>query len=558
MKSVNRGNAEAGGVLAGSGAMPAMAVDDAGDGEDARTGGPAGSAADPARVPLRQLMDDRLLDALLERSRDQAGGLRLTGEGSMLGELVKAVLERALEAGLTAHLGYERNERAGRGGGTPNYRNGSIAKTVQTGVGPVGLAVPRDRAGSFEPLLVPKRAGRIAGGLDGMIISLYAHGMSVRDILHHLEQVYGTQLSHETVSRITDAVLEEVRAWQSRPLDPVWAVVFLDAIVVKVRDNQVVQNKPAYIAAGIDADGEKHVLGIWLAKTAPETAAAGEGARFWGSVMTDLRNRGVRDILIACCDGLTGFEDAITAAFNRTVVQRCVVHLIRNALRPVARRDAGEAARELRTIYTAPTAEAAFDALAAFAASPWGKKYPQAARVSGDAWDSFTPFLAFSPAVRRLLCTTNDREPELPAPQGHQGPRPLPERRRRGQAAVAGHHQHRGQARPRAPGAAPADRQAVRPARPPRRGPAGHGLARGPQRARQRLPGPTTVEAAKSNNSKMFTHLRLQARLIARRRCCGSAVTGGLRLIRQSSVGCAVPWPGATRQDAVSVVVSGA
>src|SRR5580693_9007634 len=181
----------------------------------------------PDRVPLRELMDDRLLDALLDRSRDEAGGLRLTGEGSMLGELVKAVLERALEAELTAHLGYDRHGRE-RGGGPGNYRNGSIAKTVQTGVGPVGLAVPRDRAGTFEPLLVPKRAGRVAGGLDDMIISLYAHGMSVRDILHHLEQVYGTQLSAETVSRITDAVLEEVRAWQARPLDPVYAVVFLD------------------------------------------------------------------------------------------------------------------------------------------------------------------------------------------------------------------------------------------------------------------------------------------------------------------------------------------
>jgi hypothetical protein len=174
VKSVNRGNAQTGGVLAGSGTMPVMAVDDAGEGEDAGTGGPAGSAADPARVPLRQLMDDRLLDALLERSRDEAGGLRLTGEGSMLGELVKAVLERALEAELTAHLGYERNDRAGRGGGPGNYRNGTIDKTVRTGVGPVGLAVPRDRAGTFEPLLVPKRSGRVADGLDDMIISLYA------------------------------------------------------------------------------------------------------------------------------------------------------------------------------------------------------------------------------------------------------------------------------------------------------------------------------------------------------------------------------------------------
>jgi putative transposase len=396
--------ASAGRDAAAGGAVLAAAGDAGGGGA-----GPGGAAAAgaAARVPLRELMDDRLLDALLERSRDEAGGLRLTGEGSMLGELVKAVLERALEGELTAHLGYEHGDRAGRGGGPVNYRNGSIAKTVQTGVGPVPLAVPRDRAGTFEPLLIPKRSGRVAGGLDDMIISLYAHGMSVRDILHHLEQVYGTQLSAETVSRITDQVLEEVRAWQARPLDPVYAVVFLDAIMVKVRDNQVVQNKPAYLAVGIDADGEKHVLGIWLAKTPPEAATAGEGARFWNSVMTDLRNRGVRDILIACCDGLAGFEDAICSAFPAAVTQRCVVHLIRNALRPVARRDAAEVAAELRAIYTAPTAEAAFDALASFAASPWGTKYPQAVRVWEQAWDTFTPFLAFSPAVRKLLYTTN-------------------------------------------------------------------------------------------------------------------------------------------------------
>jgi transposase-like protein len=356
-------------------------------------------------VTVRELVGDRALDLLLARSTDGAGQLRLTGEGSMLGELVKAVLERALEAEMAAHLGYEPHERAGHNSG--NSRNGTIAKTVQTGVGPVPLAVPRDRAGSFEPLLVPKRAGRIAGGLDDMVISLYAHGMSVRDITHHLEQVYGTVLSAETVSRITEAVMEEVRAWQTRPLDPVYAVVFLDAIIVKVRDSQVVQNKPACLAVGIDADGEKHVLGIWLAKSPPETAAAGEGARFWNSVMNDLRNRGIRDILIACCDGLAGFEDAICAAFPAAVVQRCVVHLVRNALRPVARRDAGAVAKELRKVYTAPTAEAASGALAGFAASDWGRKYPQAARVFEDAWDAFIPFLAFSPAVRKLLYTTN-------------------------------------------------------------------------------------------------------------------------------------------------------
>ncbi len=373
------------------------------------TGEPAGGAAlEAARVPLRDLVDDRLLDALLERSKDAAGGLRLTGAGSMLGELVAAVLERALQAELTAHLGYGRHDPAGHG--TGNSRNGAIDKTVQTGIGPVPVRVPRDRAGTFEPVLIPKRAGRIAGGLDDMIISLYAHGMSVRDILHHLEQVYGTQLSHETISRITDQVLEEVRAWQSRPLDPVYAVMFLDAIVVKVRDNHVVHNKPAYLAVGIDADGEKHVLGIWLAKTPLETATAGEAAGFWRSVMADLRNRGVRDILIACCDGLTGFEDAITSTFKNTVVQRCVVHLIRNALRPVARRDAGEVAKELRKIYTAPDADAAQLALLELADSPWGRKYPQAVKVWEDAWDAFTPFLAFTPAVRKLLYTTNSIE----------------------------------------------------------------------------------------------------------------------------------------------------
>jgi putative transposase len=383
-------------VISGDAGLAGLA-----DGNGGRPGEPGGGR----ELTVREVVGDRALDLLLARSRDEAGQLRLTGEGSMLGELVRAVLERALEAEMAAHLGYAPHERAGHNSG--NSRNGTIAKTVQTGVGPVPLAVPRDRTGTFEPVLVPKRAGRIAGGLDDMVISLYAHGMSVRDITHHLEQVYGTVLSAETVSRITEAVMEEVRTWQSRPLDPVWAVVFLDAIIVKVRDSQVVQNKPAYLAVGIDADGDKHVLGIWLAKTAPQAATAGEGARFWGSVMNDLRNRGVRDILIACCDGLAGFEDAITAAFPAAVVQRCVVHLVRNALRPVARRDAAAVAAGLRTIYTAPTAEAAFDALAAFAASPWGIKYPQSARVFEAAWDAFTPFLAFSPAVRKLLYTTN-------------------------------------------------------------------------------------------------------------------------------------------------------
>jgi putative transposase len=377
------------------------------DGENPPGGREAGSG-EPARRPLREVIDGRVLDELLERSRDEAGGLRLTGAGSMLGELVAAVLERALQAELTAHLGYDKHAAEGNNSG--NSRNGHIAKTVQSGIGPVPLRVPRDRAGTFEPVLIPKRAGRVSGGLDDMIISLYAHGMSVRDILHHLEQVYGTRLSHEQVSRITDQVMEEVRAWQSRPLDPVYAVVFPDAIMVKVRDNQVVSNKPAYLAIGVDGDGEKHMLGIWVARTGPELMTGGEAASFWRAVMADLKNRGVRDILIACCDGLKGFADAINTAFPATVVQRCVVHLIRSSLRYIPRRDAGEAAKELRKIYTATDADAALEALADFSATPLGRRYPQAARVWEDAWDDFIPFLAFSPATRKLLYTTNSIE----------------------------------------------------------------------------------------------------------------------------------------------------
>jgi putative transposase len=357
---------------------------------------------------VRELLGDEVLDALLERSKDADGGLRLTGEGSMLGDLVKAVLERALEEELSAHLGYYRHDPAGHNSG--NSRNGSIGKTVQTGIGPVRLSVPRDRAGSFEPVLVPKRAGRIAGGLDDMIISLYAHGMTVRDILHHLNQVYGTELSPEQVSAITDGVLEEVRAWQNRVLDPVWPAVFLDALMVKVRDNHVVTSKPAYIGLGVDCDGEKHVLGIWIAKTPLEDSTAGESARFWAGVMADLRNRGVRDIIIACCDGLAGFEDAIHSAFPAATVQTCVVHLIRNALRPVARKDRDQVAKELRKIYSAPNADAAFEALAEFSASPLGNKYPRSVKVWENAWDRFIPFFAFTPGVRKLLYTTNSIE----------------------------------------------------------------------------------------------------------------------------------------------------
>jgi transposase-like protein len=383
-------------------------IGDVDDATSATVSDLSSTVLDVEKRPIRELVDDRLLDELLARSRDEAGGLRLTGENSMLGDLVKAVLERALEAELTAHLGYTRHASEGYNSG--NSRNGRIKKRVQTGVGPVELAVPRDRAGSFTPVLVPKRAGRVAGGLDDMVISLYAHGMSVRDIVHHLEQVYGTQLSAETVSRITEQVMEEVKAWQRRPLDSIYAVVFLDAIIIKVRDHHVVQNKPAYLAIGIDTDGDKHVLGIWVPKTTEGSPAAGEGAGFWRSVTTDLRNRGVQDILIACCDGLSGFEDAICAAFPHATVQTCVVHLIRNSLRLVPRKQRADMAAEMKKIYTAPDADAAFDALAAFAATDLGRKYPQAVKIWENAWDQVTPFLAFTAPVRKLLYTTNSIE----------------------------------------------------------------------------------------------------------------------------------------------------
>jgi putative transposase len=321
----------------------------------------------------------------------------LTGEGGFLPELIKAVLERGLAAELTDHLGYERGDPVGRG--SPNSRNGTTPKTLLTEAGPVPLTVPRDRAATFEPRLVPKGARRLAGGLDEMIISLYAGGMTVRDIGHYLHRTLGVDLSPETTSTITDAVLEEVKAWQSRPLDPIYPIVYLDALVVKVRDGAHVVNKAAHLAVGVDTDGIKHVLGIWVQSV--------EGAKFWLAVLTDLRNRGVRDVLIACCDGLEGLPVAIETVWPHTVVQTCVVHLIRAALRYVCSDDRKSVAAALRAVYAAPSADAALDALAGFADSALGRRYPAAVAVFERAWERFTPFLAFPPQVRKIIYTTN-------------------------------------------------------------------------------------------------------------------------------------------------------
>jgi putative transposase len=357
-------------------------------------GVPSGDRPAGARAAINQMIEAGLLDDVMARAG--AGELRLTGEGGFLPEMIKAVLERGLAAELTGHLGYEKGDPAGRG--SPNSRNGSSPKTLSSEVGEVALAVPRDRAGTFEPRLVPKGARR-AGGLDDMIISLYAGGMTVRDIQHHLERTLGTELSHDTISKITDGVLDEVKAWQSRPLEEIYPIIYLDALVVKVRDGHQVRNRAAHIAVGVDLDGVKHVLGIWV--------QAAEGAKFWAGVCAELRNRGVRDVLIVCCDGLTGFPEAIEATWPQATVQTCTVHLIRAAMRFVSYSDRKKVAAALRPIYTAPTVEAAETELLAFAESDLGKRYPAAVATWENAWDRFIPFLAFPPELRKIIYTTN-------------------------------------------------------------------------------------------------------------------------------------------------------
>lgn len=340
------------------------------------------------------LADSGALDKVFDSI--DAGELQLTGQGGFIPALIKAVLERGLQAELTSHLGYEKHEATGRRSG--NSRNGTSRKTLQTEVGPVSLDVPRDRAGTYTPRLVPKGSRR-AGGLDDMIISLYAGGMTIRDIQAHLQATYGTELSHETISNITDEVLEEVRAWQDRPLDAFYPVMYLDAISVKIKDGGKVQNKSAHIALGVDMDGIKHVLGIWVQPK--------EGAAFWASVCANLANRGVKDVLIVATDGLSGFPEAIEATWPAAIIQTCVVHLIRSSMRFVAYKDRKTVARALRPIYTAPSEQAAMAALEEFAASELGCKYPPTVATWQRAWERFIPFLDLPPMVRRVIYTTN-------------------------------------------------------------------------------------------------------------------------------------------------------
>ena len=343
---------------------------------------------------MAKKIDDAILDELLrgcERPED------LMAEGGLMRDLRKALMQRMLGAELTEHLGYEHGEVAPLV--QTNRRNGVSRKTVKSEDGAFELAVPRDREGSFEPRLIGKGQTRI-DGLDDKIIAMYARGMSVRDIRGHLEELYGLEVSPDLISRVTDAVLDEVKEWRSRALDAVYPVVIFDALRVKIRDkdSRIVKNKAVYLALGITGEGEREVLGLWIAEN--------EGAKFWLSVMTELRNRGVQDILIAVVDGLKGFPEAITAAFPQTMVQTCVVHLVRHSLNFCSWKDRKAVAAKLREVYVAETAEAAWDALEAFDAD-WGRQYPSIAQAWRRAWQEVIPFFAFSPEIRRIIYTTN-------------------------------------------------------------------------------------------------------------------------------------------------------
>jgi putative transposase len=342
----------------------------------------------------RPLVDDELADQLLERA--EAEGAELLGPDGLLSQVTKAVLERALAEEMTGHLGYEKHDPAGRGSG--NSRNGVTPKTVLTDVGAVDLAVPRDRNGTFEPRIVRKGQTRLEGFND-RIIALYARGMTTRDIRAHLREMYDVDVSPDLISRVTDGVLEELAEWQSRPLDRVYPVIFIDALMVKVRDG-VVTNRPVYLAIGIDCEGAKQVLGLWVGPT------TGESAKFWMSVLSELKSRGVADVCIVCCDGLAGLPDTISVTWPQAVVQLCVVHLIRASLRYASKKYWVPLTRDLRPIYTAADEAAAAVALEDFARA-WEDRYPAIVRLWRAHWSEFIPFLAFPPEVRRVIYTTN-------------------------------------------------------------------------------------------------------------------------------------------------------
>jgi transposase-like protein len=348
---------------------------------------------EPSETVPSKPVENRLIDELVGRA--QAEGLQLTGEGGLLQQLTKRLLESALEGEITDHLGYDKHDPAGKNGG--NSRNGTRAKTVLTDVGPVEIIVPRDREGSFEPRIVKKRQKRLSG-VDEMVISLAAKGLTTGEVQAHLAEVYGADVSRQTISTITDKVLEGMAEWQNRPLDAVYPVVFIDAIHVKVRDGAVA-NRPIYVALAVTTEGRRDILGLWAGD-------GGEGAKHWMHILTEIKNRGVNDVLMLVCDGLKGLPDAVEAVWPRTTVQTCVVHLLRNSFRYAARQDWDKIAKVLKPVYTAATEEVALERFAEFA-DAWGRKYPAIVRLWENAWEEFTPFLRFDTEIRRIVCTTN-------------------------------------------------------------------------------------------------------------------------------------------------------
>src|SRR6201988_2506064 len=339
--------------------------------------------------------DEQLVRELTERAR--TGGLKLTGEGGLLGKLTKMVVEGALEGEMDDHLGYPRHASEGRNSG--NSRNGHRAKTVLTEAGPVEISVPRDRDSSFEPKIVAKRQRRLTG-VEDMVISLSAKGLTHGEISAHLQEIYGAEVSKQTITAITERVMDGMAEWQNRPLDPVYAVVFVDAIMVKIREGQVA-NRPVYLALGVTADGERGFLGLWAGEHGD-----GEGAKFWLRVLSEIKNRGTRDVLMLVCDGLKGLPDAVNTVWEKTIVQTCIVHLLRNSFKYASKRDWAEVAKDIKPVYTAASETAALDAFAEFSGK-WEKRYPAIIRLWENAWAEFVPLLRFDQEIRAIICTTN-------------------------------------------------------------------------------------------------------------------------------------------------------
>src|SRR4051794_17299891 len=365
-----------------------------------------GVRGEPRGRPARPAARERgeLPEGIRDRPADEVIAERLAGApteggsirpGGVLSQLTKRLVERAMSAELTEHLGYERH--AEPPGGIGNARNGTTPKTLVTEHGAVRIETPRDRNGSFEPQIIRKGQRRFEG-FDDKILALYSRGLSTRDIEAHLGEIYGVKVGRDLISRVTDAVMDDVREWQQRPLDDVYPVVFLDALVLKIREGGTVQRRACYLALGVTVEGERDVLGMWFQES--------EGAKFWMQVLSELKQRGLSDILLCCVDGLKGFPEAIEAIYPNTVVQTCVVHLIRHSLRYVPRREREQVARDLKPIYTALDADAAQAALEAFD-DKWGARFPVITQAWLNAWEYVTPFLAFPPELRRVVYTTN-------------------------------------------------------------------------------------------------------------------------------------------------------